>query len=194
MRKLFPRIGNGKLTSCHSVLKNIAHLCSRSRSSTWGPEGWKKGRGLRCFRWSEQGQQANIASAQPGQLYSYEFSFSTDTCFKCKRWGSTKKVLQKIRSEARMSPPTSLSTLQVLLSHLLVRCRRALVPSRSCSASRNKIRKSSIVTGGSLMRLDPSSSPMVRVFPEFFQKKVLPHIFSLCASGCRNKADRDFHL
>ncbi|KAK0233571.1 chitin synthase [Armillaria fumosa] len=26
----------------NAVLKNIAHLCSRSRSSTWGPEGWKK--------------------------------------------------------------------------------------------------------------------------------------------------------
>lgn len=26
----------------NAVLKNIAHLCSRSRSNTWGPEGWKK--------------------------------------------------------------------------------------------------------------------------------------------------------
>lgn len=25
-----------------SVIKNIAHLCSRSRSSTWGADGWKK--------------------------------------------------------------------------------------------------------------------------------------------------------
>ena len=25
-----------------SVIKNIAHLCSRSRSKTWGAEGWKK--------------------------------------------------------------------------------------------------------------------------------------------------------
>lgn len=25
-----------------SVFKNIAHLCSRSRSKTWGPDGWKK--------------------------------------------------------------------------------------------------------------------------------------------------------
>ncbi|RIA98760.1 glycosyltransferase family 2 protein [Glomus cerebriforme] len=26
----------------HSVVKNIVHLCSRSRSRTWGKEGWKK--------------------------------------------------------------------------------------------------------------------------------------------------------
>ncbi|KAK0208700.1 chitin synthase [Desarmillaria ectypa] len=26
----------------NAVLKNIAHLCGRSRSSMWGPEGWKK--------------------------------------------------------------------------------------------------------------------------------------------------------
>ncbi|KAJ3744512.1 chitin synthase-domain-containing protein [Lentinula detonsa] len=26
----------------HSVLKNIAHLCGRSKSKTWGSEGWKK--------------------------------------------------------------------------------------------------------------------------------------------------------
>ena len=26
----------------NSVIKNIAHLCSRTRSKTWGPEGWKR--------------------------------------------------------------------------------------------------------------------------------------------------------
>jgi len=26
----------------NAVIKNIAHLCSRNRSKTWGPEGWKK--------------------------------------------------------------------------------------------------------------------------------------------------------
>ncbi len=26
----------------HGVLKNIAHLCKRDRSKTWGKEGWKK--------------------------------------------------------------------------------------------------------------------------------------------------------
>ncbi|KAG6878310.1 hypothetical protein C0993_008907 [Termitomyces sp. T159_Od127] len=26
----------------NAVIKNIAHLCSRTRSKTWGPEGWKK--------------------------------------------------------------------------------------------------------------------------------------------------------
>lgn len=32
---LFCRTMNG-------VMKNISHLCSRNRSKTWGPEGWKK--------------------------------------------------------------------------------------------------------------------------------------------------------
>ncbi|KAH7916371.1 chitin synthase-domain-containing protein [Hygrophoropsis aurantiaca] len=26
----------------NAVIKNVAHLCSRTRSRTWGPEGWKK--------------------------------------------------------------------------------------------------------------------------------------------------------
>ena len=26
----------------HGVMKNIAHLCKRDRSKTWGKEGWKK--------------------------------------------------------------------------------------------------------------------------------------------------------
>jgi len=26
----------------NAVIKNIAHLCSRGRSKTWGPDGWKK--------------------------------------------------------------------------------------------------------------------------------------------------------
>jgi chitin synthase len=26
----------------HGVMKNIAHLCTRDRSRTWGAEGWKK--------------------------------------------------------------------------------------------------------------------------------------------------------
>lgn len=26
----------------NGVMKNISHLCSRNRSKTWGPEGWKK--------------------------------------------------------------------------------------------------------------------------------------------------------
>ena len=28
--------------SMHGVMKNIAHLCTRDRSKTWGKEGWKK--------------------------------------------------------------------------------------------------------------------------------------------------------
>lgn len=29
-------------SSANSVIKNVAHLCGRTRSKTWGPEGWKK--------------------------------------------------------------------------------------------------------------------------------------------------------
>jgi len=28
--------------SMHGVMKNIAHLCKRERSKTWGKDGWKK--------------------------------------------------------------------------------------------------------------------------------------------------------
>jgi hypothetical protein len=30
------------LRTLNSVIKNIAHLCSRTRSKTWGPDSWKK--------------------------------------------------------------------------------------------------------------------------------------------------------
>lgn len=26
----------------HGIMQNIAHLCGRNRSKTWGPDGWKK--------------------------------------------------------------------------------------------------------------------------------------------------------
>lgn len=28
--------------SMQALMKNVAYLCSRTRSTTWGPEGWKK--------------------------------------------------------------------------------------------------------------------------------------------------------
>ena len=30
------------LRTLNSVIKNIAHLCTRNRSKTWGPDSWKK--------------------------------------------------------------------------------------------------------------------------------------------------------
>ena len=30
------------LRTMHGVMKNIAHLCTRGRSKTWGNEGWKR--------------------------------------------------------------------------------------------------------------------------------------------------------
>ena len=30
------------LKTMNAVVKNIAHLCSRTKSKMWGPEGWKK--------------------------------------------------------------------------------------------------------------------------------------------------------
>ncbi|EJF67235.1 chitin synthase [Dichomitus squalens LYAD-421 SS1] len=42
---LFVRTMNAYFAECKpsfSVLKNIAHLCSRTKSKTWGPDGWKK--------------------------------------------------------------------------------------------------------------------------------------------------------
>lgn len=30
------------LKTMNSVIKNVAHLCSRTKSKTWGPDGWQK--------------------------------------------------------------------------------------------------------------------------------------------------------
>jgi chitin synthase len=30
------------MKTMNAVIKNIAHLCNRTKSKMWGPEGWKK--------------------------------------------------------------------------------------------------------------------------------------------------------
>ena len=39
---LAPRVQFTDGNTSDSVLKNIAHLCGRTKSKMWGPDGWKK--------------------------------------------------------------------------------------------------------------------------------------------------------
>ena len=77
--------------SMHGVMKNIAHLCSRDRSKTWGKEGWKKvvvcivsdGRGkinsrtLACLAGLgvyQDGVAKNVVNGKPVTAHIYEYT------------------------------------------------------------------------------------------------------------------------
>jgi len=47
----------------HGVLKNIVHLCSRTKSKTWGSEGWKKVRRGRTSLELTRGARSSSASS-----------------------------------------------------------------------------------------------------------------------------------
>ncbi|KAL1920144.1 uncharacterized protein VTP21DRAFT_1290 [Calcarisporiella thermophila] len=49
----------------HGVMKNIAHLCTRERSRTWGREGWKK---------VVDGVAKNVVNGKPVTSHIYEFT------------------------------------------------------------------------------------------------------------------------
>ncbi len=77
--------------SMHGVFKNIAHLCKRDRSKTWGKDGWKKvvvcvvsdGRGkinsrtlsvlagMGCY---QEGVAKNVVNRVPVQAHVYEYT------------------------------------------------------------------------------------------------------------------------
>ncbi|OAD00511.1 chitin synthase [Mucor lusitanicus CBS 277.49] len=89
---LFCRTMNG-------VMKNISHLCSRNRSKTWGPEGWKKvvvcivsdGRTkihprtlsvLAAMGVYQDGLAKNIVEGKPVTAHIYEISVDSDMNFR----------------------------------------------------------------------------------------------------------------
>lgn len=78
----------------HGVMKNVAHLCSRSRSHIWGAEGWKKvvvcivadGRKkcdpqvmnvLTAMGVYQKGVAKNIVNDKPVQAHLFEVMFSS---------------------------------------------------------------------------------------------------------------------
>ncbi|KAH8553974.1 glycosyltransferase family 2 protein [Umbelopsis sp. PMI_123] len=75
----------------HGVMKNVAHLCSRSRSKTWDGEGWKKvvvcvvadGRKkcdprvlnvLECLGVYQEGVAKNVVNDRPVEAHLYEYT------------------------------------------------------------------------------------------------------------------------
>lgn len=86
-----------------SVIKNITHLCSRSRSKMWGPEGWKKV--VVCVV-SDGRSKINKRTLQVLSLVKFHFlNYCFTISFIC-RWDVIKKALQKTPSAEKMSQPT----------------------------------------------------------------------------------------
>jgi Chitin synthase./Chitin synthase N-terminal. len=88
-----------------SVIKNVAHLCSRTRSKMWGPEGWKKV--VVCVV-SDGRNKVNKRTLQVLSLVSTvidplhlitSFNFTY-------RWDATKKALPRIPWGRRTLLPT----------------------------------------------------------------------------------------
>ena len=81
--------------SMHGVMKNIAHLCSRDRSKTWGREGWKKvvvcvvsdgrqkvnERTLACLAGLgvyQDGVAKNVVNGKPVTAHIYEYTTQSE--------------------------------------------------------------------------------------------------------------------
>src|SRR5271155_4145134 len=86
-----------------SVIKNIAHLCGRTRSKMWGPEGWKKV--VVCIV-SDGRSKVNKRTLQVLSLVCFSYLAIHSYFSLPSRWDATKKALQKIQLEEKMSPPT----------------------------------------------------------------------------------------
>ena len=100
-----------------SVLKNVAHLCSRTRSKTWGPEGWQKV--VVCVV-SDGRSKVNKRTLQVLSLVRFSLYQSIPGeplipgCRTIVRWDATKKVLQRTPLLAKTSLHISSSTLSSL--------------------------------------------------------------------------------
>ena len=126
----------------YSVIKNVAHLCGRSRSKMWGAEGWKK---IVVCVVSDGRSKVNKRTLQVLSVVcdtAFLYPRSYRVLILAPRWDATKKVSRKIRWAARTSQPTSSSIPRALSSPRLARSLRDRAPSKSFSASRSRTRKS----------------------------------------------------
>lgn len=89
------------------VLKNIAHLCGRSKSKMWGPEGWKKV--VVCVV-SDGRSKVNKRTLQVLSLVRpfFPVSFHIDLYIHC-RWVVIKRVSPRTLLVAKMLQRISLS-------------------------------------------------------------------------------------
>ncbi|KAJ3477033.1 hypothetical protein NLI96_g10743 [Meripilus lineatus] len=96
----------------NAVLKNVAHLCGRTKSKTWGPNGWQKV--VVCV----VSDGRNKVNKRTLQVLSLVRDFPNQSVHQKQltdqlsepsiiRWDATKKVLQKTPLLAKMSLHTS---------------------------------------------------------------------------------------
>jgi chitin synthase len=192
-----------------SVIKNIAHLCSRTRSKTWGPNGWQKvvvcvvsdGRSkvnkrtlhvlslvscARCFlrfetEWLVDGMLPGRCSQGHGRGQGRNRPY-----FRVSQPAAVRRyVLTNFRYTTNVivtdSGEVSMGTTPVQVSAIAAKCLQlaAQLPYRSYSVSRSRTRRSSTVTAGSSMRSVLWSSPTVSA-PECDMRASFLHNDAVC--------------
>ena len=148
-------------TTMHGVMKNIAYLCKRDRSKTWGKDGWKKvvvcivsdGRQkinsrtlsvIAAIGAYQEGIARNVVNGKAVTAHIYEYTTQSTSDIDIL---SYRIVLHSVQFPFRR--PTSSKAR-----------RKVLCPCRSSFVSRRKIRRRSIPIVGSSTPLVPFSSPM----------------------------------
>ena len=152
----------------HGVMKNIAYLCKRDRSKTWGKDGWKKvvicivsdGRqkinsrtlsAIAAIGAYQDGIAKNVVNGKPVAAHIYEYTTqSTSALVHAKPC-----PIFNTRKYKSLSPSPIRSRAQ----------RRELSRCRLSSVSRRRIRRKSTRTAGSSMPLDRFFS---RTFASFW--------------------------
>lgn len=143
----------------HGVMKNIAHLCSRTRSRTWGNDGWKK---------------VVVCIVSDGRKKIHPRTLSVIAALGAYQDGVAKNVVNKKPVVVHIYEYTTQSTSSHICSHILTlhfrqkkspslpirrskAPRRAWFPSRSSFASKKTIKRRSIPTAGFLTPSAPFS-------------------------------------
>jgi hypothetical protein len=83
----------------YSVLKNIAHLCSRTKSKMWGPNGWQKV--VVCVV-SDGRSKVNKRTLHVLSLVNKLAIISKHIADSSFRWVATKMVLRRTLLPAKM--------------------------------------------------------------------------------------------
>lgn len=141
------------------VIKNVAHLCSRDRSKTWGKDGWTKvvvcivsdGRAkinsrtlsvIAAMGAYQEGIAKNIVNGKAVTAHIYEYTTQSE-------WVSRSVFFWLTVSQYPSHRPSRLK-----------RRTKASFPFKSFSVSRRRIKRRSTLTAGSSTPLGPSCSRM----------------------------------
>lgn len=137
--------------SIYRVIKNIAHLCGRSRSNTWGPEGWKKV--VVCIV-SDGRSKVNKRTLQVLTLVSLlVFGLILLCLYTVPRWGVIRKVSRKTQWPGRMWLLTFLSELKSSrILYIMIKCAADILQMLSLQTQERCLLASALFRSSSVWR------------------------------------------